>query len=628
MKIRTQLIALIVLLLFIFSLAFFMIRDDEKKTALFLFKNESIEKKDVFEKLLQLQSRSAHALAFDYTYWDEMVDFLKTKDPEWAHENLGVNTLSTYQVNSLWVYDTAASLVYSFNDPDKKALGSIPLPEDALIKIFEKSPFTHFFVQTPEGFWEIHGASIHPSNDPERKTKPAGYFFDGRLWDLSYLNELEKLVSAKIKLASFNLQEKPGDIFDDKNATITFFKELNGWDGKALMLLEVNVRSRETKEFGERSQKYLVLFLIFAVGITGIIVFFSVTAIGIPLNSISKALSSGSASFLRKTRKSRSEFGEISQLIEKFFEQKRRLTEEIAERERVEWQIKESAQEWEKTFNSISDLVFLMDKDCRIIRANKAVFDFLKTKPEELLGKKCFELVHHTESNWPNCPFQKVRKDGLAHTEEALTFNGIPLLATVSPVFDDKGEVVGAVHIAKDITDLKKAEAELRGERDLSQHYFEISKAIMIVLDPEQKVMLINQAGCDFLGFAKNEIIGKNWFDHFIPESVRGSLRTLFGDLVAGKIKQGEYHENPVLLRDGSQKIIAWHNALLRDEQQRIVGLLGSGEDVTERADFEQKLQEKIKELEKFNKIAIDREMKMIELKEKLKAFEEGKRNA
>jgi PAS domain S-box-containing protein len=627
MKVRTQLIALISFLFLIFAVAFFLIRAEDKKEAVLLFRNESTEKKDVFDKLLRLQSHSAYVLAYDYTYWDEMVDFIKAKDPVWAGEMMSANTLSTYQVNSIWVYDPEASLVYSFSDPEKQSPGTFPVPSDVIPGLFEKGPLAHFFAPTPQGLWEVRGASVHPSSDPERKTRPAGYFFNGKVWDAAYLEGLEELVGAKIRLLPADSLKNSSDIFDSENAAITFFKPLKSWDGQTLMFLEVKIQSQDMQAFNQRSRKYLILFFLFAAMVIGIIAFFSVTSIGIPLTAISKALASGSATFLFRIRKSKTEFGAIALLIEKFFEQKRRLTEEIAERERVEWQVRHAAQEWEKTFDSISDMIFLLDKDYRLVRANKAVFDFFKVKPEQLLGRKCYELVHHMGTHPENCPFHATLQDKLSHTQEEYTFDGIPVLATVSPVFDEKGEVVGAVHIAKDMTELKKAEAELQKQRDLSQRYFEVAKAIMVVLDQDGNVTMINQAGCDILGYTKEEVIGKNWFDRFIPGDIGASLKPFFREIAEGrrKMEEAEYHENPVLRKDGTQRMVAWHNALIKNEQQQVTAILSFGEDITDRANYEKNLQGKVEELEKFKKIAVDRELKMIELKEKLKALEGGR---
>ena len=115
--------------------------------------------------------------------------------------------------------------------------------------------------------------------------------------------------------------------------------------------------------------------------------------------------------------------------------------------------------EWERTFDAIKDFIFIQDKDFTIIKANKAFVDLIGKKPEEIIGKKCYEVVHKRNSPWPSCPFECTKKDNLDHSEEVDDDEvGRPLLITTSPIFDDKGELIGSVHIAKDITERKKLE--------------------------------------------------------------------------------------------------------------------------------------------------------------------------
>lgn len=133
-----------------------------------------------------------------------------------------------------------------------------------------------------------------------------------------------------------------------------------------------------------------------------------------------------------------------------------------AERRKAEERIKRSAEEWQRTFDSISDLIFLQDKDFTIIRVNKAFADAFKMKPEDIVGKKCYQLLHKRDAPWPECPLEKTLHDGKTHAEEVDDPNiGIPLLVTTSPLLDDKGQVAGSVHIAKDISDIKKTKQDL-----------------------------------------------------------------------------------------------------------------------------------------------------------------------
>jgi len=123
----------------------------------------------------------------------------------------------------------------------------------------------------------------------------------------------------------------------------------------------------------------------------------------------------------------------------------------------------------------------------------------------------------------------------------------------------------------------------LREERDKAQQYLDIAGVMIISIDANQRVTLINQKGCQILGYEEEEIIGKNWFTHFIPERFRDEVRRVFGKLMSGEIEPVEYFENPVLTKNGDERIIAWHNTLLHAKKGKALGTLGSGEDITEK---------------------------------------------
>jgi len=116
----------------------------------------------------------------------------------------------------------------------------------------------------------------------------------------------------------------------------------------------------------------------------------------------------------------------------------------------------------------------------------------------------------------------------------------------------------------------------------LSDFYFDITDNIIVVISKDEAVIEINRKGCEILGYRREEIIGKNWFDKFLSEKFRNELRPGFHRLLEGTEVLKQY-ENPVLTSDGSERIVAWHNILLRDKADNIIGALSSGEDVTER---------------------------------------------
>jgi PAS domain S-box-containing protein len=138
-----------------------------------------------------------------------------------------------------------------------------------------------------------------------------------------------------------------------------------------------------------------------------------------------------------------------------------------------------------------------------------------------------------------------------------------------------------------DITARKQAEETLKQEREMAQRYLHLAGVILVALRPDQTVSLINRKGCEVLGRDKSEILDRNWFDTFLPKRLRATVKEVFNKLIAGQIEITEYYENPILGLHGEERIIAWHNTLLRDERGAIIGTLSSGEDITEKRRLE-----------------------------------------
>ncbi len=135
---------------------------------------------------------------------------------------------------------------------------------------------------------------------------------------------------------------------------------------------------------------------------------------------------------------------------------------DITELKKTEEVLKNSKKQWELTFDSISDMVSVQDCDFNIIKANKSFRETFNLPFEKIIGRKCYELFHGLNQPWPDCPHVTALKTGKPSTKE-IRYKNIDktLLVTVSPIYDSKGKIVGGVHFAKDITELKKVQNEL-----------------------------------------------------------------------------------------------------------------------------------------------------------------------
>ncbi len=153
------------------------------------------------------------------------------------------------------------------------------------------------------------------------------------------------------------------------------------------------------------------------------------------------------------------------------------------------------------------------------------------------------------------------------------------------------GQLVGLRGIIQDISERKEAEKNIQKERNTAQRYLDIAAVMLAVLDDKGAITLINEKGCKILGYDEAEILNKNWFDLCIDEDIRDEMQNVYTQLMNGDIAPFEYYENPVVTKTGEKKLIAFHNAVIRDDDSNITGIMLSGEDITERKRMEEELQ-------------------------------------
>ena len=141
-----------------------------------------------------------------------------------------------------------------------------------------------------------------------------------------------------------------------------------------------------------------------------------------------------------------------------------------------------------------------------------------------------------------------------------------------------------------DITDRHLAEESLLEEKLKAQQYLSIAEVILVAFDDRAQVQLLNRKGYSVLGYEEGELIGKDWFKTILPPEEYERVRRAYGELMNGVQGSFGYYENYVLRKDGQRRLIAWHNTVLKDDHQRILGTLSSGEDITERRKIEESL--------------------------------------
>jgi PAS domain S-box-containing protein len=165
-------------------------------------------------------------------------------------------------------------------------------------------------------------------------------------------------------------------------------------------------------------------------------------------------------------------------------------------------------------------------------------------------------------------------------------------IAPLEKEISGRREAEAELQKARDGLEAKVAERteELHREMEAAQRYLDVAGVILVVIGADQRVILINKRGCEILDCGEEEVVGKNWFDNFVPERYRKDLKKVHGKLMAEEVEPIRYYENPVLTKGGEERTIAWHNAILYDDKGRPSATLSSGEDITKRKETEEAL--------------------------------------
>lgn len=161
----------------------------------------------------------------------------------------------------------------------------------------------------------------------------------------------------------------------------------------------------------------------------------------------------------------------------------------------------------------------------------------------------------------------------------------------LSSAFNQMAEAIQRSHASLEGKIHERTEA-LRHERDNAQRYLDVVDVLILALDVNGRIAMINRKGAQMLGLPAEELVGMDWFEHFLANDHSAAPRLAFDQLISGKGALLEQYENRIVDSQGREILVAWRSVLLRSESGEIVGALSSGEDITARRAAEEALRE------------------------------------
>ncbi len=155
----------------------------------------------------------------------------------------------------------------------------------------------------------------------------------------------------------------------------------------------------------------------------------------------------------------------------------------------------------------------------------------------------------------------------------------------------------------KSLLRIRQLHDNLLIERDQAQKYLDVAGVILCVFNRQLRVELMNIKGYKLLGLEEKDVLGRDFFQSFIPAEFKDHCIERFNVMLTGSLEGAEYMECPLITSDGSQRLIRWHHSLLKDETGNVTGILSSGTDITENKRAEIELKQYAQELKRSNEL-------------------------
>lgn len=166
------------------------------------------------------------------------------------------------------------------------------------------------------------------------------------------------------------------------------------------------------------------------------------------------------------------------------------------------------------------------------------------------------------------------------------TLRDVEMRAASTDWFSEPAHVV----MLRDITERQRYEKAIQEEKDRTEQYLKVAGVMFVVLDQNGAIIRVNEKACEVLGYTEGELLGRNWFSIAATEDDKTAMDRAFKELLKGNVRQYEYIEHQMLTKVGEMRLILWHNAILKTEDQSIAGIVCSGEDITQRREMQTRL--------------------------------------
>ena len=353
------------------------------------------EKAQAFETVFSLIRAPYHGYVVDMTFWDEFVDFVSVQEEEWAATNID-SSAETFDIDFILVFNLQHELVYAYTDEASPILAhQVEDIIDWQAAFPEGARFCNYHLQLGAKLFEIDGATIHPTDDPERKTEPRGYLVIGKQYGQDFLMDIADATGSEIELNTRGAQTSAQQEILIEGNTVCITHPLMNASGKPLATLMAKYDDASLSSFANFIRRHFFTMAAFF-GVMGLIVV-SLASYWIqkPLTSISAALADEEVDALKQQGKEYRDFKDISGMLVSGIEQKIAIEHEIQERIRTEKKLSEARDEAERANRAKSE--FLANMSHEIRTPMNAVLGFTELSMDKAADPEAREYLGRIE---------------------------------------------------------------------------------------------------------------------------------------------------------------------------------------------------------------------------------------
>ena len=270
--------------------------------------------------------------------------------------------------------------------------------------------------------------------------------------------------------------------------------------------------------------------------------------------------------------------------------------EDVSKRKRAEEALLHSIERTRRVLESAVDGILTIDERGRVESMNPAAESIFGYSADEVLGRNVSMLMpqpYHSEHDGYLERYLRTGEAkiiGIGREVVGLRKDGstFPMDLAVSEFqLDGRRSFLGSV---RDITERKEVDEALRRERDFAERLVDTTQAIILVLDPAGNILRFNPYLEGISGVALDEVRGQPWFETFVPAEEWPEQRGRFQAALEDE-PQGSW-QGSLRIRSGELRRIEWTENRLLGADGSVVGILWTGQDITDRLELESQLRQ------------------------------------